>query len=296
MFILLPVLLFLFWFIHVYGPTMIVEIKNPIMNGGRYQLPTIKFPSDPKLGEHLFFKSFDDTQLSAYISYSQKEKAKGTIILLHGIRAYKEQFIELSEVLASHGYNSVAVDLRAHGQSEGRFCTFGVKEKQDISALMDTLLASEKLTTNIGVWGQSLGGAVALQSMGFDKRIKFGIIESTFSDFKSITHDYVKYHTGFNIQPLTDYFIKRAQKIADFDMEIARPIDFCSFIDQPIIVAHGTIDRRISIDYGRANFDEIKSEDKSFFEIEKANHLTVWQEGGPEYFDQIFAFLDRVSN
>ena len=140
----------------------------------------------------------------------------------------------LSAKLSRLGYNAVAMDSRAHGSSGGQHCTFGVKEKRDISELINMLAEQENITDNIGVWGQSLGGAIGLQAMGNDERIQFGIIESTFSDFKTITHEYVNYHAGFNIRPLTNYLVYRAGKIADFDPEDAKPEKYCSNIDQVI--------------------------------------------------------------
>jgi alpha-beta hydrolase superfamily lysophospholipase len=47
----------------------------------------------------------------------------GTIILLHGIRGYKEHFTALAAMLNRQGYNTLALDLRAHGDSEGDYCT-----------------------------------------------------------------------------------------------------------------------------------------------------------------------------
>jgi cephalosporin-C deacetylase-like acetyl esterase len=54
---------------------------------------------------------------------------------------------------------------------------------------------------HFGVWGQSLGGAIGLQAIGFDKRIKFGIIESAFSSFKITVDDYFKLYAGFSMKP-----------------------------------------------------------------------------------------------
>ena len=48
-------------------------------------------------------------------------------------------FIDLSTFLSENGFNSVALDLRAHGESEGQLCSFGVNEKKDIQKLIDYL-------------------------------------------------------------------------------------------------------------------------------------------------------------
>lgn len=284
------------FFIHWYAPRLVTEIKNPLVGiiKSTY-LITHKpsYPSSQATGKYLRFQSFDNTELVGFITYSKLDTVKGTILLLHGIRASKEHFIKLSMDLANKGYHAVALDSRAHGGSKGTHCTFGVKEKKDIAALITVLLEQEKINDNIGVWGQSLGGAIALQAMGMDKRIKFGIIESTFSDFRIIAHDYFTYHAGFNFRPLTNYLINRAGKIADFDPAEAKPVVYCEAIHQPILIVHGTDDRRINSRYGKENYKAIKSQQKELLEIPKANHLTVWETGGKAYFDKVYHFLDE---
>ena len=132
--------------------------------------------------------------------------------------------MELSTFLSKNGYNSVALDLRAHGESEGQFCTFGVKEIKDVKALMDYLIKNEDIE-DIGIWGQSLGGAVALQALGYDNRIKFGIVESTFTDYKTIVNDYFHLNAGFSFAPFSNYLANRAASIAGFDPSDAKVVD-----------------------------------------------------------------------
>jgi alpha-beta hydrolase superfamily lysophospholipase len=281
-------------FLHFYVPRFITEIKNPLIQliKGNYLITAVPiFENNELNGKYINFNSFDDAKLSSYLTYSSLDSIKGTIILLHGIRSNKESFIVLSNKLSKLGFNSVALDSRAHGQSGGTHCTFGVKEKKDVSELISVLSEKEGITKNIGVWGQSLGGAIGLQALGNDKRIKFGIIESTFSDFKIITNDYFNYHAGFNIRPLTNYLVYRAGQIAEFDPNEAKPIKYCENIEQPILIVHGNKDERINIQYGKDNFSKIPSTKKEFIEIKNANHLNVWKTGGDEYFERIIKFI-----
>lgn len=281
-------------FIHFYIPRFITEIKNPILEtlSGKQLITTSpRFENNPLKGKRFHFKSFDKVELSAYMTYSSSDSVNGTILLLHGIRSNKETFIGLSKHLSELGYNTVALDSRAHGASKGKHCTFGVKEKKDVSALLTFLEKNENITNNIGIWGQSLGGAIALQAMGSDKRLQFGIIESTFTDFKTITNDYFRFTLGFNIAPLTNYLVYRAGKIADFDPEEAQPIRYCAKISQPILLVHGDQDDRINIQYGKDNFMAIPSTKKEFITVKGAGHLDVWAIGGAEYFNKTVQFI-----
>ena len=163
--------------------------------------------------------------------------------------------------------------------------------KKDIKKVIDYLSEHENLN-HIGIWGQSLGGAIGLQAMGFDKRIKFGIVESTFSEFKTIVNDYFKLHAGFNFTPFSNYLTNRAGSIANFDANEANPLKYSENITQPILMVHGNQDERIDIKYGKANFSKLKSVDKEFLEIDGANHSNVWKVGGDAYFEKTIVFLN----
>lgn len=158
--------------------------------------------------------------------------------------------------------------------------------------MLDYLSENENVN-HVGIWGQSLGGAIGLQAMGYDKRIKFGVIESTFSDFKIIVNDYFQLHAGFSYYPFSNYLVNRAGNIAGFDSDDAKPIKYCENINQPILMAHGNEDNRININYGKANFEKIASLNKKFIEVDTANHLNVWQVGGESYFERILVFLHK---
>jgi len=56
-----------------------------------------------------------------------------------------------------------------------------VREKKDGLERIIALENDDDINQNIGILGRSLTGAIGLQALGSDKRIRFGIIESTFS-------------------------------------------------------------------------------------------------------------------
>jgi pimeloyl-ACP methyl ester carboxylesterase len=281
--------------IHFYVPRFVTEVKNPVLKlvRGEYQAEE-DFGQDHSFeGKPLMIDTRDGIKISAYLTFASADPARGTIILLHGIRSGKDHYIPIAKFLAKNGYNSVAVDLRAHGESSGRFCTFGVKEKYDIHSVIDHLIKEENINNNLGVWGQSLGAAIALQTMAIDERIQFGIIESTFSDFRSTAQDYFRFHLGFNVPPFTNYLINRAGKISHFDPDEAVPKESCKKIHRRVLVVHGSDDKRINIRYGRENFENIPGKNKEFLTIENAAHLDVWQIGGDDYFRKVLAFIER---
>ncbi len=285
--------------LHFYVPRFITEIENPLLNilrGSNLISSDHHFDNDESKGRHFEYLSHDNLRLKGYLTLAATEQSKGTIILVHGIRSKKEHFMQLSDEISKRGYSAVAIDLRAHGASEGKHCTFGYQEKRDISALVDYLLRVEKVHPNIGIWGQSLGGAVAFQTLAIDNRIKFGIIESTFSNLDQVVQNYALHFAGFNIPPITRYMLKRAGVIANFPpTEIDLPT-MGRQINQPVLMVHGTHDRRIDINNSHKNLQSLRSKQKRLLEIEGAGHLNVWAIGGDEYFHEVFNFINYIDD
>lgn len=278
-----------------FGTGMIIDIRGGLftmLQSNSTKKPIL--PSKYKLNyQKIFIETKDNLKLCGYIIRTNPEKQKGTIIFVHGIRSSKECNLPRCKMLADSGYNSVIIDLRGHGESEGVYCTYGYYEKDDLSILIDSISRIPDLSQNIGIWGASLGGAVAMQTMAIDKRIKYGIIESTFSDLNTIIHDYTRLCFGFDIPFMTNYLLWRAEYIADFKAEDIVPSQSARQITQPVLFAHGAKDDRINIEYGLKNFANVDCRDKEFFECPDADHENLGVVCAKEYNEIVFKFLNR---
>jgi uncharacterized protein len=221
--------------------------------------------------------------------------ARPTIIFLHGIGNCKERFYGRAEQLWQAGYSTVMIDLRAHGESGGENCTYGFFEKKDVRAVVDYVLQQQPNTPRLGILGHSLGGAVALQTLAEEPRLQFGIIESTFADFRDIVYDYQQRMFKISSHALADNAIGRAAAIAGFEPDSVRPAEAARRIRQPMLMVHGDRDERIKIDYGRLNFNNLASADKEFYVVAGGTHSQVATIGGAAYQAKIESFLARVT-
>lgn len=82
--------------------------------------------------EELHVMSYDGKLLHA--TFLPKEHTKGTILLFHGYKSCWQ--IDFGLVLPYYydtlGYSLLLVDQRAHGLSQGKYLTFGVRERMDV--------------------------------------------------------------------------------------------------------------------------------------------------------------------
>lgn len=81
----------------------------------------------------VYIRSFDGLKLHAL--WVPAENPKGTILFAHGYRSSKLVDFSLAyEFYHNYGLNILVPDQRAHGKSEGRYITFGVKESRDMES------------------------------------------------------------------------------------------------------------------------------------------------------------------
>ena len=89
-------------------------------------------------------------ELRGYLFKPVAEKPKAILILIHGIGGAKEHFFPLASRLKDEGIASIAIDNRAHGESDGKYVTYGYFEKHDVEQIV-TYLKKEYPHTPIGI-------------------------------------------------------------------------------------------------------------------------------------------------
>lgn len=100
----------------------------------------------------------DDVQLAAW--YAEPENG-AVIILLHGAGNEREDVREHAIMLHENGFGVLAMNLRGHGDSEGRINRLGWDGSMDVGAAVDYLSGRDNIDF-IGALGLSMGGEILL--------------------------------------------------------------------------------------------------------------------------------------
>ena len=223
----------------------------------------------------------------------QPANAKGTVIYLHGVGDCKIGGIPYARLFYGRGFNVFLYDSRRHGKSEGPYCTYGFYEKLDLSTVIDYLMSrTDSLIGKIGVFGTSMGAAVALQAAAIDQRIEAVVAEASFTDLRTIMVDYQKRIIKLPWHFLRNLAMSRSQKLAQFKARYVSPIYAVQGVHKPVFFIHGTDDTRIRAEYSRALYNNA-NQPKELLLIHKGDHTDLLNVGGSEYEQRIVAFFER---
>lgn len=123
------------------------------------------------------------------------DKTKKALILMHGWPAEKSDILPYTHFL-SERFNLLYIDIRGLGESQGYVC--GAKDEiEDIRKWINFLKA--KGITEIGLFGYSYGGFLAVKASSEIEQINFVIADSPFNSIKSIMEQITKVYSIFQI-------------------------------------------------------------------------------------------------
>jgi pimeloyl-ACP methyl ester carboxylesterase len=239
--------------------------------------------------EDLWIVTPDGVRLSCWLV--KCKKARGTVIYLHGVGDCRIGGVELSAFLFSQGYNVFLYDSRHHGESGGKYCTYGFLEKHDVSTAIDYLQQREDFDVGkVGVFGTSMGAAVAIQAAAVDARIASVVAEASFTTLRSIAVDYQRRLIKLPWHFLRNVAFARSQKVAGFKARFVVPVEDVKKLHCPILFVHGLDDTFIDVQHSKELF-RLAPEPKELLLIDGANHNNVWDVGGDAYKNALIAFF-----
>jgi hypothetical protein len=113
---------------------------------------------------------------------------RDAVLVLHGIADSRASEVGLARMFLDHGYAVLVPDSRANGESGGDLATYGLLESDDVQRWVSWLIETEHPRQVFGL-GESLGGAVLIESLRVEHRFGAIVAESAFSSFERIARD-----------------------------------------------------------------------------------------------------------
>ncbi len=242
-------------------------------------------PNDLNLEyEDVSFVTDDGIVLMGWYIPSKVSDAK-TIILLHGYPAYKGDILPALSFL-NKKYNLLLFDFRYFGQSEGKYTTAGAKEVDDLLAAIRFL--KTKGIEEVGVWGFSLGGAVALMTAPQAPEIKAIISESSYASLNLMALQLYRIPIlNYPLASLTEFW---AKVFLGIDLKNVSPANSAKNLNIPILIVHSKNDEVIPFKNALLIQEALKNNPRAEFWFEEN---LIHGQLGEEYQKRIGEFFDK---
>ena len=204
-----------------------------------------------------------------------------TILYLCGRGGNKSYSTNLAKVqgLVQLGFNVLAIDYRGYGQSEGDNPT-ELKLYQDSEAAWQYLTEEKKIAPEtITIYGESLGGAVAINLAKKKPQARALIVQSSFTSMTQQVLDLrVKELQLFPIQIILNQKFNSIKKVKSLQM--------------PVLFLHGTSDNVVKYYHSKALYNAAP-EPKELFLVPKGNHFNIYQPNNYSYLKAIVQFMEK---
>ncbi len=223
--------------------------------------------------KHIQLKTKDGVLLyGAYVPATKHDAP--AVVLLHMMPAVKESWAEFQDALSEAGFQSLAIDLRGHGESvmkDGRtidYKQFTDREHQektyDAEAAVGFFLDRGVALSSIALAGASIGANLALQYQAEHGEVKASVLLSAGLDYR-----------GIKTEPLVAKLMP----------------------EQAVFLAGARNDSRggaSCADMAQALFDASKSKNKKIRIFDGSEHGTDMFKTHPELMSGIIAWLREI--
>ena len=215
-------------------------------------------------------------------SLYERPHAKGTVIVLHGQFANRDQMTGFANLFLRHGYNALTPDARAHGDSGDTVASYGVREAADLNAWTAKAPAG-----CVYGFGSSMGAAILLQALPAG-RFRAAAAESPFSTFRAVALDRI------GLGPLSYLAIEPGLLYArlryGIDLGAARPEDGVANSTTPLLLVHPAGDRSI-LPWHSERMSRLRP-GVELWEPDKGGHVQAWNAQPEEFERRVTGFLD----
>jgi uncharacterized protein len=251
--------------------------------------------TSPASSTELFIPS-GNSQIAGLIYSANGLQKHPTLLLLHGYPG-NERNLDIAQVVRSHGWNVIYFDYRGSWGSQGKFSFKNcVEDVVNVVAFCNKYQDSLKIdTSNIVLFGHSMGGWVCLKALQELPAVKKGFALSTWDiakDFKNVSNEKEMLRIATDPNIAGKYFVLNTS-LKDLYTPVIQNQTYFNLLNEGKSLADKQI---IMIDEHEKNqqlADKIKESNQSYFDY------SVWQTDHSftnkrvSLINKVLAFLEK---
>lgn len=248
--------------------------------------------------ERLALTTEDDLEVIAY--EVRAEEPRAVVVFLSGIHNPSvTAFFGHARMLLDEGYSSILLEMRAHGESEGEVIALGYEEYRDVAAVVDYVRSESSYEdVPIVVFGASMGGAVAINSIGQVDGIDGLISLSAYSSWDDVFVDNMGLPEPIAAAQRAFVRLYTSVKYGFDTRDIVPKRQIRELGDRPALLAHSTGDWQVPfasferlVEQAPPHVETWVREGDRHFVVDDESFLEPWQD--EEYAERILGFLER---
>lgn len=222
----------------------------------------------------------------------EPKRPRATIALFHGMRLNRMHMLDRVQILLAAGYRCVAFDHRAHGESDGRVCSFGFHERHDVAAVLDWIRRRWP-DERCGAVATSMGAAAVCFAADVARGFDAVVLESVYTELARAFNDRIGcgYPAWFRHFRSGVVWITERRLGAPIQ-EVAPLAHIARLAPTPILLLTGSEDPHAPPHEGVRLAARIATHCR-FCVVPGAGHADVCVCGGSLYRDLLTKFLDE---
>lgn len=221
--------------------------------------------------EVVSISSRDDLRLYGRLYNIRKDAP--VILFFHGYHGTPEwDGCGFFRICKEHGINILMIDERAHGKSEGKVITLGIRERWDCKLWGEYAVKRFGTSIDIFLAGVSMGAASVMMAseLGLPENVRALIADCGYSRPATILMEIVK-SMKLPVKPIY-WFLKRGTRLfGHFDLEEATALHAVEKMNIPILFIHGAQDSIVPSSMGEELYNACAGK-KAWTLVEKADH------------------------
>lgn len=247
-------------------------------------------PSYPYASWHNI--SADGLKLSATYFHPTKTTNKW-VVIVHGYGRDQNSIWDIAQVYLAAGYKVLTPDLRAAGNSQGRYLTVGYSEAADLKAWI-TQIVSREPNADITLHGVSMGAATVILSTAHDlpANVKSIVEDCGYSSAYEMFSLQLKGLYGLPAFPIMPAVNMACKLKANFYLTDSTPLRVIANNKIPMLFIHGTTDTLAPIAMGKALYNAATC-NKAFLWVEGAGHADARKYSREQYYAAVFNFIEQ---
>lgn len=221
----------------------------------RFEVPILAGAAwiNSRPAEDLTLTSFDGLTLRARL-LPAVGPAKGTLLLFHGYRSMAAvDFSAVARPLHEAGFHLLFVDQRSHGRSQGKWITYGVRERQDCLAWAWLCYRRFGPDHPLFLYGMSMGATTVLLAAGLDlpPTVRGIVADCGFTAPTAILRHVLRRFCRPLSRPLLTLLRWYARWLLDVDLDSCSTPAALRKNRLPVLLLHGVDDSFVPVDMSR---------------------------------------------